>query len=234
MPKHLSTIQSPPTSASTEKKALNAINRRPYADGGCRFPVLEAAPAPAPAADGGQQPQQQPPQQQRRVKARIQTAPEKIQILVRWWGRSGSIDEPPVGSEVGWHAVADPSLHRPRPTLPIPLSFFSPCWPSPLSPHQSSDQRGALRPPAAARRAARRGPRLRAAPGAGGAAARRPAPRARHDGLLRRRAAPRGGGQRGAARARAAAARVGGRAPAVPAAAQRCVRGAWVLAGWDD
>jgi hypothetical protein len=87
---HYSGTSSPPrrtqTLARTEKKLLNTINHRPYAEGGCRFPVLEAAPA-APAAaaagDANGGGSAAPP---RRVKGRIQTAAEKIQILVGWRG----------------------------------------------------------------------------------------------------------------------------------------------------
>ncbi|GBF89417.1 ATP-dependent DNA helicase-like protein [Raphidocelis subcapitata] len=64
----------------TEKKLLNTINHRPYSEGGCRFPVIDAAPAPAAAGGGagGAGGAAAP----RRVKARIQTAAEKIQILI--------------------------------------------------------------------------------------------------------------------------------------------------------
>lgn len=68
----------------TEKKVLNAINQRPYSEGGCRFPVLEAPPAAAAAADEGKGGTNgnRTASAPRKVKARIQTAAEKIQILV--------------------------------------------------------------------------------------------------------------------------------------------------------
>lgn len=64
----------------TEKKLLNTINHRPYSEGGCRFPVLQA---PAPGAAAGAP---------RKVAARISEPDEKIQILVRGllgWGLLG-------------------------------------------------------------------------------------------------------------------------------------------------
>lgn len=77
-------IPPPPLRRSSEKKLLNTINHRPYSEGGCRFPVLEAA------ADPGAQAKQQGGPAPRKVKARIQTAADKIQILVGEGGGASS------------------------------------------------------------------------------------------------------------------------------------------------
>ena len=69
-----------PRNPRSEKKLLNTINRRPYAEGGCRFPIMEAPLSPAAATDSEQPARPAAP---RKVKARIQTPAEKIQLLVR-------------------------------------------------------------------------------------------------------------------------------------------------------
>ncbi|KAI8467024.1 MAG: hypothetical protein J3K34DRAFT_47254 [Monoraphidium minutum] len=66
----------------SEKKLLNTINHRPYAEGGCRFPVMEPPPAGGggggPGGGGGGGGGGAP----RKVLARIQRPDEKIQILI--------------------------------------------------------------------------------------------------------------------------------------------------------
>lgn len=81
-PPHMSGARPRLRCGRSEKKLLNTINHRPYSEGGCRFPVLEAA------ADPGQGVKERAGPAPRRVKARIQTAAEKIQILV--CARSGN------------------------------------------------------------------------------------------------------------------------------------------------
>jgi hypothetical protein len=125
-PRHQPHSHPRPDPARSEKKLLNTINHRAYTEGGCRFPIMEALPA-ASASGGSDGKHLAQPEAPRKVKARIQAAEEKIQVLVRarkrkprLAGSRAAESAPPASPAIAYGGSAQPGS-PPLPSLPLPL-----------------------------------------------------------------------------------------------------------------